>query len=528
MISRTEISALEERRLKLQSDIDAQKAQNERNELGQFSTPAKLAREIVSAALAYMPRGLPIRFFEPGFGTGTFFSSLLQVSGREPITAKGIEIDPLYGAPAKRLWRDTCAQVSIGDFTQMSPPTEDSEKFNLLVCNPPYSRHHHLSKEEKLRLQRALRGASSGKLSGLAGLHCYFMLLAHDWLAEGGIAAWLIPSEFMEVNYASRLREYLANRVSLLRLHLFDPADLQFGDALVSSAVLFFRKSAPPATHHVAFTFGGSLVRPTLSRDIPLTVLREQARWPRPPFRREEESGSGYTLADFFTIKRGIATGDNTFFILTREQIDQLKLPFKFFTPILPSPRHVQGEEIPADDTGAPQGTTQLFLLDCSLSEDQVREHHPRLWAYLEDGRRRRVAQRYLCTHRSPWYSQERRPPAPFLCTYMGRARSEDRKPFRFILNRSKATAPNVYLLLYPVGILAIAMHSDPSLLDRVWRELKTVKPLAVLGQARTYGGGLHKWEPRELGRVPADGIAQLLQLGSKSRRKQLKLFAAN
>jgi hypothetical protein len=32
----------------------------------------------------------------------------------------------------------------------------------------------------------------------------------------------------------------------------------------------------------------------------------------------------------------------------------------------------------------------------------------------------------------------------------MGRQAQGNRSPFRFILNHSKATAPNVYLMLYP------------------------------------------------------------------------------
>lgn len=526
MLSSTEIRALEEKRFELQSRLDAGKRQDKRNELGQFSTPFKLAKEIVSAALKFLPKTSSIRFLEPGFGTGTFFSALLQCAGPERIAAaKGVEVDPYYGAPAKELWANAGAEVCIGDFTESEPPV-NSKRFNLLVCNPPYSRHHHLSKHQKLRLQRALNGASA-RLSGLAGLHCYFLLLADNWMAEQGIAAWLIPSEFMEVNYGSQLRKYLLTRGTLLRLHLFDPADVQFGDALVSSAVLFFRKAPAPLNHHVQFTFGSDVLRPTLSREIPVSALREQVRWPRPPFSVAEEPRTGYTLSDFFSIKRGIATGDNSFFILTREQIDEHKLPFKFFKPILPSPRHIQGDEIIADESGLPNVTPRLFLLDCPLSEDELRERHPRLSSYLSEGKKKRVEQRYLCRHRDPWYSQERRAPAPFLCTYMGRVRAESGKAFRFLLNRSRATAPNVYLLLYPTEVLANALHADESLLLRVWKELQNATPASVLGQARTYGGGLHKWEPSELGRVPADGIAALLNLAPKSSAVQLKLFEA-
>src|SRR5208282_2196811 len=102
-----------------------------------------LAGEIVSAALKFLPKGSDIRFLEPGLGTGAFFSALLRSADRHRIVAaKGVEIDPYYATAARDLWADTGLQVCIGDFTQMRPPGAESEKFNLLVCNPPYSRHH--------------------------------------------------------------------------------------------------------------------------------------------------------------------------------------------------------------------------------------------------------------------------------------------------------------------------------------------------------------------------------------------------
>jgi len=523
-----ETKTLEARRLDVQSRLDAGKTQEERNARGQFSTPPALAAEIVLAAVKLLPGHAAIRFIEPGFGTGTFFSALLQCTERGRIAAaKGVEIDPCYATPARDLWKGTGLRLSVGDFTQMEPPSTEAEKFNLLVCNPPYSRHHHLTKHQKFLLQRALRGAASARLSGLAGLHCYFLLLAHAWMAEDGIAAWLIPSEFMEVNYGKQVREYLLNRVTLLRLHLFDPKDVQFGDALVSSAVLFFRNAVPAADHSVEFTFGSSVLRPAVSRAVVASALRDRVRWPRLPFSLDGQPQAGYTLADFFTIKRGIATGDNSFFILTREQVERHKLPWKFFKPILPSPRNIEGNEISADEDGLPRIAPLLFLLDCPLAETEVRELHSSLWNYLEQGKERTVAQRYLCRHRSPWYSQEQRPPAQFLCTYMGRGAGKTGAPFRFILNHSCATAPNVYLLLYPTASLAKALENDPGLVSKLWEILSTMTPASVLGQARTYGGGLRKWEPRELGRVPADRIANLLHLPSKPRTTthQLRLF---
>ncbi|MGH9172860.1 MAG: SAM-dependent DNA methyltransferase, partial [Vicinamibacterales bacterium] len=166
----------------------------------------------------------------------------------------------------------------------------------------------------------------------------------------------------------------------------------------------------------------------------------------------------------------------------------------------------------------------QRFLLDCRLPEAEVRAKHPSLWKYLRSGITSGVDQRYLCRHRQPWYSQENRPPAPFLCTYMGRATRKSDVPFRFILNHSKATAANVYLLLYPRSPLASALKTDPDLYRAVWNALSGITGEMLTGEGRIYGGGLHKMEPKELANVPADRVMIALP-NEYQRYRQRELF---
>jgi len=90
-------------------------------------------------------------------------------------------------------------RITEGDFTRQPLP---DRRYNLVLANPPYVRHHHLSGEDKDRLKAKLLQSLRLEMSGLAGLYCYFMLLCHDWMEEQGLAIWLIPSEFMDVNYA--------------------------------------------------------------------------------------------------------------------------------------------------------------------------------------------------------------------------------------------------------------------------------------------------------------------------------------
>ena len=509
-------TGLEERRVSLQESLDAGKSQAERNRMGQFATPTGLALDILRYAKGHLGKNNRVRFIDPAIGTGSFYSALLDTVAKSRIEAAvGYEIDAHYGIPAARLWKGTGLDIRLGDFTEAVAPPE-SQGFNLLICNPPYVRHHHIVYGDKRRLRARTQSACGVEISGLAGLYCYFLGLSHAWMTRGGLAGWLIPSEFMDVNYGRSVKRYLLDRVRLLHVHRFDPNDVQFGDALVSSAVVWFRKETPKPGHEVRFTYGGSLDRPKVERLVAVETLRLDPKWTRYPMKEGFNLCDTPVLGDFFRIKRGLATGDNSYFILTGEEIERRELPYEAFRPILPSPRYLPEDEVAADSAGNPVLDRRLFLLDCPLEEAEIGRKYPELWRYLEEGKSRDIAKRYLCRHRKPWYAQEQRPPALFVCTYLGRSDKKNGRPFRFILNHSRATAANVYLMLYPKEPVARVLAERPELKRRIWQLLNGICPSAMLAEGRVYGGGLHKLEPKELGNVPSAELANLVGVPAK------------
>ena len=517
---------LENARLALQESLDRQKTPAERNRLGQFATPTKLATDIIQACKALLPTRQRVNFLDPAFGTGSFYSALLANFPESRLElARGFEIDRHYGKHAATLWEGTCLDLRLEDFTKATPPAE-ADRANLVVCNPPYIRHHYLDCSEKLRLQQLAASRAGMRLSGLAGLYCHFLALTHAWIDDGGIAAWLIPSEFMDVNYGRSVKEYLLTSVTLHRVHRFDPEDLQFADALVSSAVLLFTKLTPPPDHEVEFSYGGLLSHPRVSKRLPAARLRHEAKWTRHPLEDlTEDAVHGPTLAELFWIKRGLASGSNEFFIITPEQSAQRGIPAEFLTPVLPSPRYVPTELVEADERGYPLLDRQLFLFGSNLPEVEIRRAYPRVWTYLSQGRSAKVNETYLCRHRSPWYSQENRPPAPILCTYL--SRSANGRHFRFIRNRSNATAANVYLMLYPKPTLARLVAQHPGLMDRIWAALNAIVPHILIRQGRVYGGGLHKLEPKELANTPVASLLSAIPELSEVCAEDQPLFRA-
>jgi adenine-specific DNA-methyltransferase len=521
-----EIDILETRRLATQQKIDAIKSQDERNKLGQFSTPMKLACELIQYAQYLLPNNTGICFLDPAIGTGSFFSSLLQIFPQSQITkAVGYEIDPLYGNEANVLWKDRGLKLHLTDFTR-AIPSLPSERFNLLVCNPPYVRHHYLHKLEKQRMADLGKSITGIRLSEQAGLYAHFLLIAHQWMAENGLACWLIPGEFMDVRYGQQIKQYLLSKVTLLRVHRFDPEDMQFHDALVSSSLVWFKNTALPFNHKIEFTQGGTLLKPEHSRIVHHRELINTSKWTK-LFSQQESDFIKHTphlislspkqkskeliLSDFFYVKRGLATGANNYFILHPEKIAEYDIPEVFIQPVLPTPRNLRSDEILADQNGFPLLDQKLYLLTCDISEKEIKAEYPSLWQYLQVGKNQGIHRGYLCRNRKLWYSQEKRSTPMFLCAYMGRQGEKKTKPFRFILNRSIATATNAYHMLYPKPFLQKALQNNPDLIDEIWHALQAIPAEILKGESRVYGGGLHKLEPGDLGAISAHGFLEVL-----------------
>jgi hypothetical protein len=81
--------------------------------------------------------------------------------------------------------------------------------------------------------------------------------------------------------------------------------------------------------------------------------------------------------------------------------------------------------------------------------------------------------------------------------------------------------------MLYPKQQLCEVELKRPGILDLIFYVLKQLSDEEFLGEGRTYGGGLSKLEPRELGRIQlALEEADLDVLERENKAGQLDLFA--
>jgi hypothetical protein len=326
------------------------------------------------------------------------------------------------------------------------------------------------------------------------------MLLTHSWVEENGLSIWLVPSEIVEVNYGKVIRNYLLNNVTLERIHFFEQKELQFSDALVSSCVIAFKKKKCSESHNVLITTG-DFDNPSVNKYLTVKELKELTKWSKHLLVSNSiDNEVQSTLGDLFTIKRGIATGDNGFFILDKEEAENLEIPKKYLRNIVPSSRYLKDNIIELDTDGYLKTERKLVLLDVDLPIEIIKHKYPKLFDYIKYGEELGIHKKYLASRRSPWYSQEKRQPPAYFVRYMTREKSDKTNHTLFIKNNSDAVATNSYLMLYE-------KPKDSKITVRpninIWDYFMQGVSADLYKYGRTYGGGLVKFEPKELLSIP-------------------------
>jgi len=470
-------------------------------EKGQFWTPPWVAEAMVS----YVLNGDTDHVFDPAAGAGAFLLAAKHLSKNygKNIRLLGTEIDlhALEQAKQAGLTEKDLREVEIRDFVLNGP----DRRFSAIVANPPYIRHHRISDGTKASLRLLTKQITGKVLDGRTGYHVFFFIKALERLAPSGRLAFIMPADTCEGVFARTLWKWVMDTYRLDAVVTFTHEATPFPN-VDTNALIFMISAAPPAP-----TFAWCRCKepsPTAlknwveqgfqeSDDLALysvtRVLEEgyETGLSRPP----QERHVGEVLGDYVRTMRGIATGGNEFFFLTKSQIESLSIPTSYTVRAIGRTRDVDGDEVTQqtlvrlEEEGRP---TYLLSLDGRPEADFPQP----IRRYLREGIKQEIDKRALIKQRTTWYKMESRKVPPFLFAYLGR------RSARFIRNRAGIVPLTGFLCVYPIT-------QDKGSLEKLWRLLNHPDTLANLHRvAKSYGSGAIKVEPRALERVPLSAKA--------------------
>jgi hypothetical protein len=361
-----------------------------------------------------------------------------------------------------------------------------------ILCNPPYSRHHVIAASDKAAIHDGFQARLGRSFSRLAALHVLFLVRAIEVAADGARIAFITPSDWLDVCYGKAIKEFLLERSNVEAIILFEESQLFFDGVLTTAAITLIRKGEATGEATTVVRLTGELPPPSellqalAGEDggevqVESVRLSTSEKWSRP----RPKVRSGKTLGSVAVVRRGIATGANSFFVLSEASRKQRGIPREELKRCVPSPRAFNGTELTEELFELLSDDVPRWLIDSD--DQQLVESDTPLGRYLKSGEdgTLKINEGYLASRRTPWYRLERRGKSPILFTYFNRARP------RFIRNRAGAVPLNNWLIIEPLS------GTDP---DRLFRALQATSVREQLDdKRRVYGGGLWKLEPSEL-----------------------------
>lgn len=461
---------------------------------GGFYSPPELVDVCLQRVEALAAGRGALRVLEPAAGDGEFVRGIAR--GRLHKRVAQIDAIELVDDEA-RLCEHTLAvgglegAVHVGSF--LSWAKGRPQTYDVALGNPPFLRFQFVSSDDRLGAN-AIADDEGISFGGVSNLWIPILIGALRLLRDGGVFAFIIPTECFTGISASVARTWLLSNCDDLRVDLFPPGSFPavLQEVLVLSGVR--RHERDPGCNTLEISEHRQVGGPRAWR-TQLDVSTQN--WTRCLLEPDQQQAlaelsqlpfvSVLSMAAKFEV--AAVTGANSFFSVDADTVQRHELE-PWAVPLLPRIRHAEGLRYTAEDHERTIASgAKAFLLDFSAERpDPLKRPLPR--AYLAQGVAQGLPSRFKCRIRDPWF----RVPHIKRGDLMMSKRSH-RYP-RVAVNESNVvTTDTIYRgKVFPLASVsaadfAAAFHNSLTLLSA-----------EIAG--RSFGGGVLELVPSEIGRL--------------------------
>ena len=288
-----------------------------------------------------------------------------------------------------------------------------SDGFDLAIANPPYVRQEEIGPQKDSLVKRYADAATAR-----SDLYCYFYARALQLLRDGGLQVFVCSNSWLDVGYGAKLQEYLLNNAHVQAVYE-SAVERQFSTADINTVITLIRKGCPADDAKTRFVslrgeFDMALADAGQRREIfrSRAQLRAGAtagnkfvgdKWGGKYLRAPDiyhsilnkYSDKLVRLGDVAIVRRGVTTGANDFFYLTRERIAEFGIEPEYCRPVMTTPQ--ESRSISVDPARLPK---HLFM--CHSGKDEL--EGTGALAYIEWGEAQRYHERSSTRSRPRWY----------------------------------------------------------------------------------------------------------------------------
>jgi len=431
-----------------------------------------------------------ISILEPSVGNGVFIKSIAETSftskSKNSLTLVEINNNELLEAQ-KEIKRNKCnIIIHNGDFLKYLH--DSSEKFTLIIGNPPYIQKKLLSKET-INLCEKVHKSSNMSKNKINNIWTSFVVGSINLLKDNGILAFVLPSDILQVKYAEEIREHLENKFERIEIYTLETSD--FPDIEQQTIILIAYKNKKI---NGTYFYKIKSITEGITKQISSNGLMiSQKKWTHYNLSFSDIkllnkiTKDMPKVSDFVKISAGIVTGANNFFIQTKSIIDKYELG-EYALPILSkSSLFKRGVELSTNEFNSLGDKSYATHLIAISENDKL---NSKQLEYIFKGEELGLNKRYKCSLRKKWYSVPNISTHP-KAIYFKRCHTYP----KLIENSAKVFVTDTAYKIYP--------KKDMNTKSFIFSFYNIVTLIYAELMGRKYGGGVLELTPNELKDLP-------------------------
>ena len=432
---------------------------------------------------------------EPSCGDGAFISSAIE--RLDSVKEMKNQIHIVTGIELCQEEADKAslydADIICSDFFEYYRDFIDGKKkFDVIIGNPPFIRYQNFNPSSREIAFTYMRDAGLHPTK-LTNIWLPFLILSSMALNENGRIGMVIPAELFQVNYAGEAREFLAEYFERITLITFQ--HLVF-DEIQQEVVLFLgeKKSSIKGMQVIELKDLEDLKNLDLKKfyDIEVKELRHNdEKWVEYFLNCEEiellrklrENPEITATTDLFEINVGLVSGENNFFLLNQNMVNEYQLA-NATKMVIGKTEQLKGVILSENDFEnlIKKGKKVYMFMPPNLPFSELSKEEQ---DYIEYGESMGYHQGYKCRIRKNWYCVPKSwEPDAFIL------RQVNRYP-RIILNHVNAVSTDtIHKVRFFEGV-------NPEYVAAAFLNSFTLALSEITG--RSYGGGVLTFEPGEI-----------------------------
>lgn len=374
-------------------------------ESGTYFTPQRTVKFMCEYVAEHVNNANSI--LEPSAGDGRFIQALRYKGYGASFTA--VEFDPEKIPLLKEKINAQFTHIINEDFLQF---VEKSDRlYDLIIGNPPYISIKNMDKSF-LQEARELCKKFSLRPNLIKNSWVAFILGSMKVLAPGGAIFFVLPMEFLQVQYAEKLRNFLEERFNTI--HILTFKEKMFPEIEQNTCLVLLtneERNNPYILYQQYKTLTGTdiLYSSQIKKNKPLKKWTNAVLSDMDIDLLKRLEGYYPRIDTLVSSTPGIVTGANKVFILNDKEVKKYKCK-KFVKPTISKAaiiRHSFTIDHNLIHKLSDEGE-KIFLLDLSGSKKE--DFSKELRNYLdESGKQKRndieIKESYKCSRRTPWYA---------------------------------------------------------------------------------------------------------------------------